>query len=850
VGQPGSGRGEREIGPQKGRPGQQGVPVRGERQARSCEEIRRNGKYNIFFDKVEIEKLVQTVADATCKTFILPETVRGKISIIGPENGKGEVDADQFYAAFAAALDANNLTLYPHGRYIKIVDKTKAKQQPLPTLVEPDEGYTTNDQMVTRFFKVRYVEVDKLKGVLQGLVSQPGGEVVTFEPDTLIITEIGSNMHRLQRIIQQLDAPSSSSELRIIHLNHAAAQDVADKIQKLFEAKGQRPGQRPGQPPITGGVTPPAPPPGTPPGQPTPTPATQETGASTGPATLSQLLPDERTNQLIIVASPAAFDRIYSLIRAIDVPIAGEGRINVYFLQNTAAEEIANTLQALAQGSANRPRQQPGVPAGTPQPPGTPPGGRAPGQPVTAAELFSGEVKISADKSSNALVVIASQNDYRSLKKIIDELDLARRQVFIEAVIMEVNLDRTSEFGMNLHTGFVLKTDKYGNVPGLIGTKYTKQGLPPSFSLANLASFGGFLAGLQGPNIPELEKLGLSIPQFGIVLHALQQSSDVNVLSTPHILATDNEDAEITVGQNVPFQAGFSPATLGALPTSGTTPGVTPGTGIPGGLGSSLLGLGSFFAPITRQNVELKLTVKPHINKSDDVRMVINEQTEEIASQDPVLGPTTSKRSAKTTVVAKDQETVVLGGIMQDRTIESVAKVPVLGDIPLLGHFFREQSRHKVKTNLLLFLTPYIIKDKSDFRRIFERKLKERQQFIEQFYGQVPGYEVAIDFDRKPGPIARLTQAARMEERKLENGGPGRPGERLIQPGFQPSPGAQPIGPRTETAPVGQMRAPEPAMQERQPTPETPQTEMRSGETAREGAEQKPPPPPPDDRND
>jgi general secretion pathway protein D len=418
-------------------------------------------------------------------------------------------------------------------------------------------------------------------------------------------------------------------------------------------------------------------------------------------------------------------------------------------------------------------------------------------------------VKISADKSSNALVVIASQNDYRNLKKIIDELDLARRQVFIEAVIMEVNLDRSSEFGINLHTGFVLKTDRYGNVPGLIGTKYTKSGLPPSFSLANLAGFGGFLAGLQGPNIPELERLGLNIPQFGILLHALQQSSDVNVLSTPHILATDNEEAEITVGQNVPFQAGFSPSSLGALPT--TPPGTTPGA-LPGGLGTSLLGLNSLFAPITRQNVELKLTVKPHINKSDDVRMVINEQTEEIASPDPVLGPTTSKRSAKTTVVAKDQETVVLGGIMQERTIETAAKVPILGDIPLLGHFFREQSRKKVKTNLLLFLTPYIIKDKSDFRRIFERKLKERQQFIEQFYGSVPGYEVAIDFSRKPGPIARLSQAARVEERKLENGGPGSPGERLIRPGSQP-PSGQPPGPRTEAAPPSESKtsAPEPA---------------------------------------
>jgi general secretion pathway protein D len=769
------------VGPNRGTPGKPGQPTsNADRKLVSCEELRRNAKYNILFDKVDIEKLVQTVADATCKTFILPETVRGKISIIGPENGKGEVDADQFYAAFLAALDTNNLTVYPYGRFLKIVDKSKSKSSPLPTLIDPDEHYTTNEQMVTRFFKVRYVEVDRLKAVLQGLVSQPGGDITSFEPDTIIITDEGSNMHRLERIIRQLDAPSSSSELRIIRLTYAAAQDVADKIQKLFESKSNRPGQtaRPGMP-----ATPPSPTTGAAPGQPPPA-AGQPAGesSSTGPATLSQMIPDERTNKLIIVASPAAFDRILSLIAAIDVPIAGEGRINVYFLQNTAAEELASTLQSLSQGTQNRPRT-PGQPIS--QLPGQPP---QPGQPprtgpVTAAELFSGEVKISADKSSNALVIVASQNDYRSLRKIIEELDLPRRQVFIETVIMEVNLDRTAEFGINFSGGYVLKTDQFGNVPVLFGTKLRQS--TPFTSLTNLSQFSGFLAGLQGPNIPELERLGLPVPQFGVVIHALQQSSDVNVLSTPHILASDNEEAEITVGQNVPFQAGFAPGNLGAsLGTTGATgaTGVSGLGGIGGLAGLGLGGLGSFFAPIQRQNVELKLTVKPHINKSDEIRMVINEQTEEIASQDPVLGPTTSKRSAKTTVIAKDQETVVLGGIMQDRTIESVTKVPVLGDIPILGHLFRDQTRKKVKTNLLLFLTPYIIKDRSDFRRIFERKMKERQQFIELFYGQVPGYDVAIDFARKSGPVARVAQMIRQEEQKLENGGPGLPGERMITP--------------------------------------------------------------------
>lgn len=784
--------GDRQIAPQAPVAGEQPPPAAGVPPARkgppSCEEVRRKARYNIYFDKVEIEKLVQTVSDATCKTFILPENVRGKISIIGPENGKVEVDADQFYAAFLAALDANSLSVYQHGKFLKIVDKQRAKQFPIPTVLDPEETFTTNEQMMTRLFKVRYVEIEQLRGVLQQLVT-PSGDTIPFQPDTIIVNDLASNMKRLERIVDQLDSRSSSDEIKVLQIQYATAQEIADKIQKLFESKSQRPGQRPGNI---------APLPATPaPGAQPAAPAAGATGAAaegTGPATLSQLIPDERTNKLVIIASPAAMDRILALIREFDIPISGEGRINVYPLENANAEDLASTLQSLAQGTANRPKTG-----------GAPPPGAAAKGPTTAAELFQGEVKISADKGTNSLVVIASQNDYRSLIRVIEKLDTPRRQVFVEAVIMEVNLDRSLDLGLNLHGGVPLKTDQ-GTLPLVFGTKYSKgAGAPPSLSLAGLLSLGGFLAGVQGPTIAGLSIAGQEIPSWGVMLNALQTSSDVNVLSTPHLLTSDNEEAEISVGQNVPFQAGFSPSSLGGLASS--VPGANPA--LASGLGG-LGGLGSFFAPIQRQNVELKLTVKPQINESDYVRMVINEQTEEIASRDAVLGPTTAKRTAKTTVVAKDQETVVIGGIMQEREIESISKVPFLGDIPLLGNLFRTRSTQKLKTNLLLFLTPYIIKDSSDFRRIFERKLKERQQFVEQFYGSTSGYDVAIDFSRKPGPLGRMTQILNKELNKVENGGPGEPGTMTIRPGGS-APALKPDGTDTTSpAETGKPMVPGP----------------------------------------
>ncbi|HEY6106846.1 MAG TPA: type II secretion system protein GspD, partial [Anaeromyxobacteraceae bacterium] len=256
--------------------------------------------------------------------------------------------------------------------------------------------------------------------------------------------------------------------------------------------------------------------------------------------------------------------------------------------------------------------------------------------------------------------------------------------------------------------------------------------------------------------------------------------SDVNVLSTPHLLAQDNEESEIVVGQNVPFQAGYNPgfSTSGLTGTTGSTSGTA---------GLASLYAANFVAPIQRQNVDLKLKIKPQIHEGDMVRLELEEQAEEIAARDPILGPTTAKRSVKTKIVARDQSTVVIGGLIQDRSTTSVQKVPLLGDIPIIGWLFRDTVTSKTKTNLLLFLTPYIIKDQSDYRRILERKQREQREFMEQFYGRQPGYEVAADWGRKGGPFSKMRREVQLETQRLENGGTGAPGERVVGPRGPPS---------------------------------------------------------------
>ena len=719
----------------------------------SCEEIRKKARFNIYFDKVDIDKLVQTVSDATCRTFILPENIRGKISIIGPENGKVEVSADEFYAAFLASLDANGFAVYRQGKFQKIIEKQRAKNYPIPTFTGSDSPSVFADQMITKMFRLKYVESENTRTVLQQLVS-PSGDVVSVPPNGLIINDLASNLARLEKILAQLDLRPSGEEIRAFQIQHATASSIAEKIEKLFDtssSSSQPSNRRPG-----GSNRPPPPPP----------PSTGSPGESLAPSTLTQLIPDDRTNKIIVVASPAALESIQAFIREIDIPVAGEGSIHVYYLENATAEEIAQTLQVFAQTSVSSTPSSPQTRrASATSRPGA---SRA----SSTTETFQGEVRISADKSTNSLVITANQADYRSLLKVIEKLDIRRRQVFVEAVIMEVSLDRSTEFGIQAHQGFSMDTSK-GQAPGVVATSYAK-GMPPTIAgISSLASFGGFLAGLQGPtlnNIPALSNLGINLPAFGIILNALQSDSDVNVLSTPHLLTLDNEEAEIVVGENVPMQAGYAINPFGSTSTSSSNL-------------SSLGFLSGYGGPqINRQDVQLKLTIKPHINDSDYIRLVINEQIEDITSIDPVLGPTTSKRIAKTTVVAKDQETVVIGGLMRDQTIENVSKVPFFGDIPILGHLFRNQTKTKRKTNLLMFLTPYIIRDSSDFRRILERKLKERQSFVEQFYGATTGYDLLIDYARKPGPIARIAQLSNRELSKFENGGEGAEGERLISP--------------------------------------------------------------------
>ena len=654
-----------------------------------CAELRKTARFTVYFERVDLEKLVQTVSDATCRSFLLGENVKGKISIIGPENGKLMLDADQFYGAFLAALDVNGFTAVTQGRFTRIIEKPRARQFPVP-VVQDGEAFPSPNEVVTRVFRLHHAEAESLRAPIAAFVSQ-GGEVLPVPPDVLIVTDLVSNLQRIGKLLETLDVQKTSTDVtKLVTVKHAAADELLDKVTR---ALAPRPGVK------------------------------AETLTS---------LADDRTNRLLFTGPPALVERALTLVEQLDIDVPGDSRARVYRLKNADAKELATTLEAMTSGAKQK-GPQPGV--------------------------ATGDVRISVNEALNALLIVSSAGDYRALSEVIDQLDQPVRQVFIETVIMEVNLQRDSQFSLSMHgvAGTAETPFVFGSQP---------EGAPSSLSLKSLAASTGLLAGLQGPALTQVSKvLGIDLSTFGFALQASQSNSDVNILSTPHILTADNKEAEIAVGQKVPFQLGVNQQQLTAALTSGNTAAANALTG-----------------SISREKVELKLTVKPHIGAGEDIRMEVHQTAEELAGTSSSAGPITSTRSQKTTVVAKNEETIVLGGIMQDRELEQVSKVPVLGDIPLIGQLFRRTAKTKTKVNLLVFLTPHIIYDTNDFKRLVERKMAERKSLIEQFYGERGEVERSIDFGRKPGPVAALARAITREQARPENGGQGGPGDTRVEP--------------------------------------------------------------------
>jgi len=395
------------------------------------------------------------------------------------------------------------------------------------------------------------------------------------------------------------------------------------------------------------------------------------------------------TNSIIITDSVYNIKKIESLVHAIDVAAPeGKGKINVYYLKNANAEDISKLLSALV--------------ARLPVPPA---GGGA--QPVNPSTILEGAVNISADKSTNSLIIVASPGDFELVKDVIEKLDIRRRQVYVEAAIIEMSLSKQRELGFEMQVPISQSSFDAGHTTALGGTNFGGIGSAVIGGPAALASMNGLAVGaVRGT----FKFKGVEYLSIGALLRAVQTDTDVNVLSTPNILTTDNQKAEIMVGQNVPFKTGQT--------QNATT------------------GSGTLFNTIERKDVGIKLSLTPQITSDDSVRLEVNQEISDVIESSNLndAGPTTSKRSASTTVVVKNRETMVIGGLIRDNVTSSTIKVPFLGDIPILGWLFKYKTSRVEKTNLMIFITPTIIKTAEESAELTRQKEEILDDFRKEYH--------------------------------------------------------------------------------------------------------------------
>ncbi len=691
-----------------------------------------------FKPDTELKDLITWVMGFTCKNFIYDSSIltrSKKITIISPV----KMSPPDAYRVFLVALSTMGLTVVPKGNVLRVVESGSAKSETVPIYGKATPGNT--DDVVRAIVRPNYLSVNELSNAF-GVIKSPIGAIQPVnEANALIITDYASNVRDMVQVMHDLDKPVASANIYTIKVKYADAKDLATKLNEILglQASGQggpqaRPMTTPGQPPGRG------------------QPEVQQGGApgasDVASALPSKIMSDDRTNMLIVLSNEAGYLRVKALVDRLDLPMELEagGTIHVYPLQNADAEKLATTLNTALQGQGQR---QPGA-AGQPgQPAGTVPPPRPAGGPDIGTS-FEGQVRVTHDAPTNSLVVVSSGRDFLTLSDVIKRLDQPRRQVYIEAVILEVQLSNELDLGTSFHGG---ASDGNGGV--ILGGLQDPS--LKSLDVTTLASATGLLGGLIGAPLTDSEKLlGKSIPSYGVLIQALGKNSNTNILSEPHILATDNEDSEISVGNNIPYIGGFSSLGFGA-PTTPTAGG-TSTTGFPG-----------FGQNIQRENLNLDMKIKPHVNGDDMVRLELEQDIKDLGDRDPQLGPTWTERKIKTNVVVRDQQSIVIGGLMQDRIIYNESKIPFLGDIPILGYLFKYTTREKKKTNLLILLTPYVIKDQFDLQQIVERKVRERQEFLRSFKNlDESRYLPHVDYQRKRGLVEEINRSVQTVEKEQD----------------------------------------------------------------------------------
>lgn len=594
------------------------------------------------FKDMDIKILADTVAEVTGKTFVVDPRVKGEVTIISAT----PMDSKQVYEVFLSVLGVHGFSAVPSGNVIKILPDSLVKAENTPVLAEGEQRRSA--EIVTQVIKVTQVSAAQLIPLLRPLVPQQGHLVAYPENNTLIISDTADNVARMEKIIRRIDKVNEE-DIEVIVLEHATATEVA-RILSTLEQKTANTANNGGTPPL--------------------------------PNHAPGIVADERTNSILISGDKTTRLRLRTIISHLDTPIKAVGDTQVIYLRYARAKNLADVLRGISDTIAKQA-------VATPQ---------APVAALPTVHSDTIKTTILADESTNSLIITAEPNVLKNLQAVISRLDVRRAQVLVEAVIAEISIDMAKKLGVQ----WALFSENGVSPVGV--SNFTNSGVgivdiaSTAYQLRNNGTGTLSSENLNGATFG-LGRFGEAGLNFGVLLQALSSDTNSNVLSTPSLLTLDNQEAEIHVGQNVPFVTGQYTNT--GSNNASTSP----------------------FQTIQREDVGIKLKVTPQINEGNSIQLQIEQEVSGLTrSTVTTADVVTNKRTIKTAVMVEDGKMVVLGGLISDDLQQVTQKVPVLGDIPILGSLFRSESVQKVKRNLMIFLHPVIVRDADSSAQVSQSK--------------------------------------------------------------------------------------------------------------------------------
>lgn len=638
------------------------------------DEAIRNEMYGtIDFPNAELKDIVKAISKLATKNFILDRKLENRrVTILSPE----AVTKQEAYNAFLSALYMNDLTVVSMGKFLKVIEAKSALQSNIR--VFHGDYAPASEEIVTTLYPLKYLNAEEIQRFLVDLVPRAGRITAYPNTNTLVMTDTGLNIRRIISVLKNIDVPGHEDQLENIPIRYASAKGIAQLIDDILDAQSGGASRRT---------------------------ASRGPQKTRGGGIITKIVPDERTNSLVVLANGRGVQELKNLVSKLDTPnTAGSGNIHIYYVKNAVAEELAATINSLISGTTKPTTPTNSAPPGIaplpPSPIATSSRSRSDGDGIK----LEGNIKVTADKATNALVVVGSSADFAALKNVLKKLDIPRRQVYVEATIMEISADNNFEFGMTANIAAP-------NVPSAGGffngaADFTKMA-------TGTASLSGVVAGFTAGrtyqyNVPGLSK-PVTLSTVTGLIKALQTTGQGTIMHQPQILTTDNQDAEIKVIDKVPTST--QTVTNSNPPTTATQ--------------------------IEKNNVEISLKITPQIGENSDlIKLKVDQSIDdfapvEVAGQSQIQ---VTQRKANTTVVVRNGDTVVIGGLQKTVSKDNRSKFPLLGDLPILGWLFKYSTSQARRSDLVLFLTPHVINEYSDLVKITSSKLEEREEFGKKLY--------------------------------------------------------------------------------------------------------------------